>query len=58
MNKPVIIIVGVMALLFIIFLVMRNQKDKKEVIDQIKNDYPKSKDEEGDADVDNKSQMH
>ena len=47
-----------MALLFIIFLVMRNQKDKKEVIDQIKNDYPKSKDEEGDADVDNKSQMH
>jgi hypothetical protein len=28
------------------------------VIDQIKNDYPKSKDEEGDADVDNKSQMH
>ena len=34
------------------------QKDKKEVIDQIKNDYPKSKDEEGAADVDNKSQMH
>jgi hypothetical protein len=58
MNKSVLIIVGVMALLFIIFLVMRNQKDKKEVIDQMKNDYPKSKDEEGDADVDNKSQMH
>ena len=35
------------------------QKDyKKEVIDQIKNDYPKSKDEEGAADVDNKSQIH
>ena len=58
MNTSVLIIVGVLALLFVIFLVMRNQKDKKEVIDQIKNDYPKSKDEEGDADVDNKSQMH
>ena len=58
MNKSVLIIVGVLALLFIIFLVIRNQKDKKEVIDQMKDDYPKSKDEEGDADVDNKSQMH
>ena len=47
-----------MALLFIVFLIVRNQKDKKEVIDQIKEDYPKTKDEEGDADVDNKSQMH
>ena len=45
-----------MALLFIAFLIVRNQKDKKEVIDQIKEDYPKSKNEEGDADVDNKSQ--
>lgn len=58
MNSTVLIIVGVVALLFIIFLIIRNQKDKKEVIDQIKQDYPKSKDEEGDADVDNKSQMH
>ena len=58
MNLPVIISVGIMALLFIVFLIVRNQKDKKEVIDQIKEDYPKTKDEEGDADVDNKSQMH
>lgn len=58
MNLPVIIFVGVASLLFIILLVIRNQKDKKEVIDQMKNDYPKSKDEEGAADVDNKSQMH
>ena len=58
MNLPVLIFVGIAALLFIILLVIRNQKDKKEVIDQIKNDYPKSKDEEGDADVDNKSQIH
>ena len=58
MNLPVLIFVGIMALLFIIFLVIRNQKDKKKVIEQMKQDYPKSKDEEGDADVDNKSQMH
>ena len=58
MNLPVIIFVGVASLLFIILLVIRNQKDKKEVIDQMKNDYPTSKDEEGAADVDNKSQMH
>ncbi|HET9745717.1 MAG TPA: hypothetical protein VFP97_08390 [Chitinophagaceae bacterium] len=58
MNLPVLVFVGITALLFIILLVIRNQKDKKEVIDQMKQDYPKSKDEEGDADVDNSSQMH
>ena len=58
MNVPVLIFVGIAAVLFLVLLVIRNQKDKKEVIDQIKNDYPKSKDEEGGADVDNKSQMH
>ncbi|HEY5969357.1 MAG TPA: hypothetical protein VIU35_15365 [Chitinophagaceae bacterium] len=58
MNQPVLIFVGIAAALFIILLILRNKKDKKEVIDQIKKDYPKSKDREGDADVDNDSQMH
>ena len=58
MNQPVLIFVGIAAVLFIILLILRNKKDKKEVIDQIKSDYPKSKDKEGDADVDNDSQMH
>jgi hypothetical protein len=58
MNQPVLIFVGIAAVLFIILLILRNKKDKKEVIDQIKNDYPKSKDREGDSDVDNDSQMH
>lgn len=58
MNLPVLIFVAITAILFIILLVIKNQKDKKEVIDQMKNDFPKSKDEEGDADVDNRSQMH
>ena len=56
MNLPVLIFVGITAILFIILLVIKNQKDKKEVIDQMKSDYRKSKDEEGDADIDNSSQ--
>jgi len=39
-------------------LILRNQKDKKEVTDQMKSDYPKSKNIEGSADVDNDAQMH
>ena len=58
MNQPVLIFVGIAAVLFIILLILRNKKDKKEVIDQMKSDYPKSKDIEGSADVDNDSQMH
>ena len=58
MNQPVLIFVGIAAALFIVLLILRNKKDKKEVIDQMKNDYPKSKNPEGDADVDNESQMH
>jgi len=58
MNQPVLIFVGIAAALFIVLLILRNKKDKKEVIDQMKNDYPKSKNTEGGADVDNESQMH
>ena len=58
MNQPVLIFVGIAAALFIVLLILRNKKDKKEVIDQIKSDYPKSKDTEGSADVDNDSHMH
>lgn len=58
MNQPVLIFVGIAAALFILLLILRNRKDKKEVIDQMKKDYPRSKDNEGSADVDNDSQMH
>lgn len=58
MNQPVLIFVGIAAALFIVLLILQNRKDKKQVIDQIKEDYPKSKDTEGSADVDNDSQMH
>jgi Tfp pilus assembly protein PilF len=36
----------------IVFLVRRNQKDEKKFEDQLKNDFPKSKEEEGDAEID------
>jgi hypothetical protein len=58
MNQPVLIFVGIAAVLFLVLLILQNKKDKKEVIDQVKKDYPKSKDTEGSADVDNDSQMH
>ena len=58
MNQPVLIFVGIAAALFILLLILRNRKDKKEVIDQMKKDYPRSKDNEGSADVDNDSQVH
>lgn len=58
MNHPVLIFVGIAAVLFVTLLILRNKKDKKEVIDQIKNDYPKPKNSAGDPDVDNASQMH
>ena len=58
MNQPVLIFVGIAAVLFIVLLILRNQKDKKEVTEQMKSDYPKSKDIKENTDVDNDTQMH
>ena len=52
MNWPVLIPFGIAALGLIAFLVWRNFKDEEQFEDQVKNDYPKSKDEEGDTDID------
>lgn len=52
MNWPVIILIGIVAIAFIVFLVWRNVKDEKEFENQLKQDYHKSKDEEGDAEID------
>lgn len=51
MNWPVIILIGIGAVALIAFLVVRNLKDKKKFEDQLNNDYHKTKDEEGDIDV-------
>ena len=52
MNWTVLTLFGIAALAFIIFLVVRNQKDEKEFEDQANNDYHKTKDEEDDAEID------
>lgn len=52
MNWPVIIIFGIAAIALIIFLVLRNQKDEKQFENQFKDDYNKTKDEEGDTEID------
>lgn len=41
MDWLLLIIAGVGAIALIIFLVVRNQKDEKELEDKIKNDYRK-----------------
>lgn len=51
MNWTVIIIVGILLIALVVFLVWRNIKDEREVEAQLKNDYRKTKDEEGDTDT-------
>jgi len=52
MNIPVLILVGILILTLIIFLVLKNQKDKKQLEEKLNNDFHKSKDEEGDIEID------
>ena len=54
MNWPVLIPLGIAALVLIVFLVWRNLKDEKQFEDQLNQNYPKSKDEEGDVEIDQK----
>lgn len=54
MNWAVLIPLGIAALALIVFLVWRNLKDERQFEDQLKHNYPKSKDEEGDAEIDEK----
>ena len=53
MNWPVLIITGLVLAALVVFLIRRNMKDEEEFEEQLKNDYHKSKDEEGDVDADN-----
>lgn len=50
MNLSVIII-GIAALALIVLLVIRNQKDKKDLVNKLNNDYRKTKEEEKDIDT-------
>ena len=52
MNWLVLILFGIAALALIIFLIVRNQKDEKVFEEQLNNDYHKTKEEEGDVEID------
>ena len=51
MNWYVLIPFGLAVIALIIFLVKRNIKDEKNLEEQIKNDYPKPKNDEGDIEI-------
>lgn len=52
MNWLVLILFGIAALALIIFLIVRNQKDEKVFEEQLNNDYHKTKEKEGDVEID------
>ena len=45
MNWPVLIIVAAILIVLVVFLIRKNKKDEKELEIQLKNDYPKTKEE-------------
>lgn len=52
MDWYILIPFGIVAIALIVFLIRRNQKDEKGFEEQLKDDYPKPKNEMGDTDVD------
>ena len=50
-NWPVLIITGVMLAALLIFLIYRNQQEKKKLEQKLNEDFKKSKDEEGDIEI-------
>jgi len=49
MTWSAVTLVATIVTALVIFLIIRNKKDRKEFTEQLNSDYPKSKDEEGDA---------
>lgn len=49
MDWPIIIIVAAIVLGLLIFINVYNRKDKKDLLDKLKKDYRKRKDEENDT---------
>ena len=52
MNLTLMIVIGIGVIALIVFLIMRNQKDRNEFEKSLNNDYPKTKDKEGDIETD------
>ncbi len=51
-NWPVLIVVGVALVALVIFLIVRNMKDEKELEHKLNEDYPKPKEDEHNTDPD------
>ena len=51
-NWTTILLVALPVIALIVFLVVRNLKDKKELEEKIKKDYKKPRDDEGDIEID------
>ncbi len=51
MNWLIIIITGILAIALIVFLIVRNKKDKRKFKKQLNNDYPKPRSEDGDIEI-------
>jgi hypothetical protein len=54
MNWTIIILLGIGAVALVVFLIVRNMKDEKNFEDQLNNNYPKPKNNEGDIEIDDK----
>ena len=50
MNTWILVPVGILALALIIFLVWKNRRDEKKIVQQMEHDYRHPKDDEQDAD--------
>lgn len=51
MDWTALIIIGILVVALLVFLVVRNRKDEKELEDKLKNDYRKPRDNEGDIET-------
>lgn len=51
LDIATIAFVALGVLILVIFIIARNKKDRKELENQIKNDYKKPADREGDIDI-------
>ncbi|HEU0110290.1 MAG TPA: hypothetical protein VFQ73_05405 [Flavisolibacter sp.] len=56
MDNPILYALGILVVVSLLaFIIIRNQKDKRDLEKQLNEDYKKTKKEEGDIDVDLKA---
>ena len=57
MNYSILIIVIILATALIVFLILKNQRDKKKFEQQMNRDYPHRKDQEGDIEIEDSNKV-